>query len=352
MKGTVMIQISGKKQKLIPVLCAILLIIGIVLSGFSINADGITPNWNCGAYTPENNLFAKINLYGQCTWYAWGRAYEKTGVKLPCTGHAKTWYETASDAGIAVGQQPKENAIAVWGGDGYGHVAFVENFSNGVVTLTHANSGSNITTDYIYTLEEGIQYFAGSFTKTENEMKNLNGKPLIGYIYLTNNNVEVIGYTLKNSIDLYDAQLWGRVFKPKNSAVTKIGIRLWQKEFEENAIFKTETPSKDYIGSSFMEPYYDVEKELGTRLKTGTEYYYQIYAVVDGIDYFSSPVLFKTGGFPHKNKYRLSDIIQYAKYIVGELNLTVQELHEADYNYDGAVNLSDVVSWAKFIAES
>ena len=36
------------------------------------------PNWYGGAYS-TNNPFAWSNqYYGQCTWYAWGRAYELT----------------------------------------------------------------------------------------------------------------------------------------------------------------------------------------------------------------------------------------------------------------------------------
>lgn len=338
------------RTKKIATLISIVLLFGLI-AGLSVHADDIVPGWDCGAYTPENNLFAQINLYGQCTWYAWGRAYEKTGVRLPCTGNASTWLTSAENAGLAVGQAPKKDSIAVWGGNKYGHVAYVEDYSNDVVTLTHSNSGKNITLDYVYTLEEGIQYYAGSFTKTTEQMQDLNGKPLLGYIYLITNSVEVIGYTQKNHIHLYDAQLWGRVFKPKESSVTKIGIRLWQDGYEENAVFKTEAPSKDYVGVSFMEPYYNIEQELNVRLKTGTAYYYQIYAVVDGVDYFGTPVLFKTGGFPHKQTYRLADLIYYAKYILGTGQLTQQEFHEADYNSDGRVNLADVIGWAKIILE-
>ena len=48
------------------------------------------------------------NLYGQCTWYAWGRAYELTGIKLPCRNDAKTWYSVASNNGYSVGAEPAD----------------------------------------------------------------------------------------------------------------------------------------------------------------------------------------------------------------------------------------------------
>ena len=62
------------------------------------------PNWYGGAYS-TNNPFAWSNqYYGQCTWYAWGRAYELTGVALnECTGNAAKWYNAAKNAGSAAG---------------------------------------------------------------------------------------------------------------------------------------------------------------------------------------------------------------------------------------------------------
>lgn len=38
---------------------------------------------------------------GQCTWYAWGRAYEKLGVSLPCRGYADDWTDEAMTPMIA-----------------------------------------------------------------------------------------------------------------------------------------------------------------------------------------------------------------------------------------------------------
>lgn len=61
-----------------------------------------------------------------CTWYAWGRAYEVLGIKLPVLGNAVTWYDTLSKAGYPVGSEPRANSIAVWRDAGAGHVAFVE----------------------------------------------------------------------------------------------------------------------------------------------------------------------------------------------------------------------------------
>ena len=101
----------------------------------------------------------------------------------------------------------------------------------------------------------------------------------------------------------------------------------------------------------FMEPYYNVQKELGINLQAGTVYYYQIYAVVDGVEHFSPPVSFKTEGYPHKDHYSLADVLRYARYLVGQTELTYIELFEADYNNDGLITLSDVLGWARVVCE-
>lgn len=343
-----------KSKQIIKTILTMILCIQMLMTGLLFYAKDsieITPDWYCGAYSADNNIFAMSNYYGQCTWYAWGRAFEKTGVRLPCTGNAKTWLDSANARGFITTDVPRKDAIAVWGGT-YGHVAYVEEITeDGTLILTHSNSGEHTTLDKVYSLEEGITYYAGAFTKTPEEMKNLNGKPLLGYIYLTNDMVDVIAYTSKNVIATNDAQLWGRVFKPMNSAVTKIGIRLWQDGNPDDAIFKTESPSKNYIGSMFMEPYYNVQKELGINLQAGTVYYYQIYAVVDGVEHFSPPVSFKTEGYPHKDHYSLADVLRYARYLVGQTELTYIELFEADYNNDGLITLSDVLGWARVVCE-
>lgn len=67
-----------------------------------------------------------------CTWYAWERAYVKTGVELPAWGNAQNWYQGAINAGYSVGQEARADSIAVWGvgNDGYGHVAYVESVTS------------------------------------------------------------------------------------------------------------------------------------------------------------------------------------------------------------------------------
>lgn len=90
-------------------------------------------NTNSVAYS-TNNPFR--NFKGQCTWYAWGRALEKTGVKLSHRGHAKTWISGSTST-------PRANSVAVWTNGTYGHVAFVETVKDGKIYISEYNRGSN-----------------------------------------------------------------------------------------------------------------------------------------------------------------------------------------------------------------
>ena len=122
-----------------------------------------------------------LNIYNspQCTWYCWGRAYEKCGVSLPGFGNANNWYAAASSRGYSVGTAPAANSIAVFrdvGSEtsGYGHVAFVEAISGTTAYITEGNY-------------EGLTYHEDTFdcgngVRWPNSVYQQN---IIGYIYLT-----------------------------------------------------------------------------------------------------------------------------------------------------------------------
>ena len=83
-------------------------------------------------YKPESsyNPFAvNYDAYGgNCTWYAWGRAYEITGTypKLG-RGNAGTWWSYNKNGGYySCGSTPKLGAVACWSNSSAGHVAVVE----------------------------------------------------------------------------------------------------------------------------------------------------------------------------------------------------------------------------------
>lgn len=144
--------------------------------------DNAAPNLYSSSYNATKNPFAQSNLYGQCTWYAWGRANEVKGKSLPCRGDAKTWYSVAKNNGYSVGSTPKKNSIAVWSSGTYGHVAYVEKVSGNNVTITESN-WDKTTYNYQYSIESGIYYYSGYKTLTVSQMNSRFGT-LLGYIYL------------------------------------------------------------------------------------------------------------------------------------------------------------------------
>jgi N-acetylmuramoyl-L-alanine amidase len=72
--------------------------------------------------------------YGYCTYYAAMRR------SIPSSwGNARSWYYNAQSSGFSVGSTPVRGAIA-WSGAGYyGHVAYVESVSGGMVTISEMN---------------------------------------------------------------------------------------------------------------------------------------------------------------------------------------------------------------------
>ncbi|MDR3596174.1 CHAP domain-containing protein [Clostridium sp.] len=109
-------------------------------------------------YYSDGNLFYKIKLSppfsdgekvikGNCTWYAWGRAWEITGNKptdAGFVGDAYEWWEANKNSGkYQCGSEPRVGAIAVWrsdlpGSGGCGHVAVVENIQNGSIYISES----------------------------------------------------------------------------------------------------------------------------------------------------------------------------------------------------------------------
>ena len=97
--------------------------------------------WGGTGYNPFNNgVLDASDGYGNCTWYAWGRAYEIMGTKPKLsTSHAKDWY--GHKDGYSRGSTPKIGAIACWGANSqnvYGHVAVVEKIEGNNVTVSES----------------------------------------------------------------------------------------------------------------------------------------------------------------------------------------------------------------------
>ena len=155
---------------------SVFVILCILISIFSATIYAI------GSYGVDlsSAAYRGLNIYNspQCTWYCWGRAYEKCGVSLPGFGNANNWYAAASSRGYSVGTAPAANSIAVFrdvgsATSGYGHVAFVEAISGTTAYITEGNY-------------EGLSYHEDTFdcgngVRWPNSIYQQN---IIGYIYL------------------------------------------------------------------------------------------------------------------------------------------------------------------------
>ena len=106
-----------------------------------------------------------------CTWYAFGRAYEILGYRPNLsTSHARDWwgYNKSTNA-FRYGSEPRPGAIVCWWGDGtyiYGHVAVVEKVENGVVYTSSSSygtrgAGSTWAYDFRYGVKENVPGFQG-----------------------------------------------------------------------------------------------------------------------------------------------------------------------------------------------
>lgn len=103
-------------------------------------------------YTEKGNISARAGFTGQCTWYAYGRFYEVTGIPLETALHAKYWLiRNDQDERLNVlygADKICYPSIAVSAAGAYGHVMFIEYVSeeNGtpdMVYFTECNWDGN-----------------------------------------------------------------------------------------------------------------------------------------------------------------------------------------------------------------
>ena len=130
----------------------ILTVVLLFTTAFSLNifASALTftprfeePSYDNPYYNSTLNVFSAAG-YGlpNCTAYAWGRAYEITGVRPKLsTGNAENWFPYNQSTGAYdYGWTPRLGAIACWAyPGGGGHVAVVEQIdSDGTMYLSNS----------------------------------------------------------------------------------------------------------------------------------------------------------------------------------------------------------------------
>ena len=132
---------------------------------------GINPNFNNMEAWITKNPYARAGLYGQCTWFAWGRFYELYGYDPGFTGNG--W--NCVDQLVAVHPDLFERSLSpkpgsVFSGSGVNHVGIVIAVDGDYVTIQEGNlDGKTNTfqdakTDWhtvTYTLNQLRSYYRG-----------------------------------------------------------------------------------------------------------------------------------------------------------------------------------------------
>ncbi len=167
-----------KAKKMLNVVLAIMMVFSTMFfNSISINAAGFTkrtsaPPSGSAYWYSSNNPFWSGGYVGQCTWYAYGRAYEILGSKPNLSVHGSgQWYsENISKGAYSYGSTPKLGAIACWSN----HVAVVEEIdSNGIgITVSQYYGSTDQQFHYVH-YNSGSAYTYG-------------GNVFQGYIYIIN----------------------------------------------------------------------------------------------------------------------------------------------------------------------
>ena len=160
-----------KRRKVKPFGLILAIIMALQMMGttaFAYSARTTAPAANNSYYYSSANPFYSAGLTGNCTWYAWGRAYEILGTSPSLSRHdANTWYSyNASYGYYNYGTEPKVGAIACYFKNGNNHVAVVEEITDGVAYVSEFNQGGDHSFHY--------------------RIYNAWNAPPDGYIYLVN----------------------------------------------------------------------------------------------------------------------------------------------------------------------
>ena len=132
---------------------------------------GINPNFNNMEAWITKNPYARVGLYGQCTWFAWGRFYELYGYDPGFTGNG--W--DCVDQLIAAHPDLFERSLSpkpgsVFSGIGVNHVGIVIAVDGDYVTIQEGNLDGKTNTfqdakkdwhTVTYTLNQLKSYYRG-----------------------------------------------------------------------------------------------------------------------------------------------------------------------------------------------
>jgi uncharacterized repeat protein (TIGR02543 family) len=151
----------------------------------------------------DSEAYGEKNQYkdyrGECTWYACGRAYEKTGTEIYWRtgdgrlGNAKEWLTCAANYGYKCGTEPRVNSVIVWTGGTYGHVAYIEDIVGNTLYISESNR-------IYHTYSEGtIDTSTWKYTGTFNDNGSNTVSIPAGYIYF-----DTTAPTVSSYVDVSD----------------------------------------------------------------------------------------------------------------------------------------------------
>ncbi len=143
------------------------------------------------AYTSENNLSG-----GQCTWYAEGRAYERSkwdGLHKQPMGNGGEVYANAKSKGMPTGSEPADDSLVSITNGSYGHVMYVEGVDNANNKIYYTEANNPV--DNAISAEDG-QLKVMSFS-------DWNNQSIAGYVYTDGSSspISTNGSTTGNSSD-------------------------------------------------------------------------------------------------------------------------------------------------------
>jgi len=273
------------RKKILSLFLAIVLVVALV---------PITASAANNPYPTTQNVDGDAYYEVPCTWFAWQSVYDNQGVAMPAWGNAGNWLSGAKNSGYATGNTPAVGAVAVWQGNGYGHVAYVVSVQS--TTTFTVNEGGR--TDLDQTNSHGVAYSYKITNAVGGKRPYDNGLTLVGFIYPKG------AFSLQctwetpsaTKITQTNAFLYGKLNYNQNANCTQCGVRLINASTGASVASKDEYVNYKY---NYVDMWYDITDELGVTLTPGTTYKYNFYAIINGKEYWSPVGTFTTTGHTH-----------------------------------------------------
>ncbi len=126
-----------KTKSVLIILLCLIMIVPALFSASAFEVRSSAPQSGNKYYYSSLNIYYAYGLVGECTWYAYGRAYEILGSKPNLSPYSASgwWDYNKSNGYYPYGSTPKVGAIVCYSG----HVAVVEKIVDGTAILSEGN---------------------------------------------------------------------------------------------------------------------------------------------------------------------------------------------------------------------